>query len=81
MPISTYTLYKYLAWAPMSAFLLQQLFGSNILTTVDFFKEALPFTDIIPIAVLAWFLKYVWPDSPLSNTLGIGSSNNNNKKK
>lgn len=58
-------------WAPISAFLLSNLFGSNILTTLDFMKEALPGTDILPVAVTAWTLKYLFPESPVSKLLGI----------
>jgi hypothetical protein len=59
------------AWAPISAFLLQQIFGSNIVTGIDLVKEALPFTDFVPIAVIAWILKYRFSDSIISKYLGL----------
>ena len=47
------------------------MFGSNVITTIDFAKEILPFTDFIPVATLSWVLKFVYPESPLTNLLGI----------
>ena len=61
------------AWAPMSAYALRAIFGSNIIAGLDFVKEILPATDLIPIATLAWFLTYVAPPNPLSNTLGLNA--------
>lgn len=63
------------AWAPLSAFLLSNIFGSNVVTTLDFVKEALPGTDILPVAVIAWLLKYRFPDSGASKYLGLSSDN------
>ena len=60
-----------IAWAPVSAYTLQVIFGSNIITGLDFVKELLPGIDFIPVATLAWFLTYVAPPNPLSNALGI----------
>lgn len=31
------------AWAPISAILVQALYGNGIITTIDFLEEALPF--------------------------------------
>lgn len=59
------------AWAPTSALLLKQLFGSNAISGVDFVKEALPFTDILPVATIAWALETFAPDSLPAKTLGI----------
>lgn len=59
------------AWAPLSAFLLQQLFGSNIVSGFEFAKEILPGTDIIPVATLAWLLENVFVDSGISRALRL----------
>jgi len=58
-------------WAPTSAFILRQLFGSDILAAVDFIKEALPFTDIIPVATIAWSLETFAPDSKVAKAIGL----------
>lgn len=60
-----------LAWAPLSAFLLKAIFGSNSLATIDFVKEILPGTDIIPVASLAWLLQNYYPESFLTKSLGL----------
>jgi hypothetical protein len=59
------------AWAPLSAFLVSRVFDSNSLTGLEFLKEALPGTDIIPLASLAWLLTYVYPDNILTKLLGL----------
>ena len=69
------------AWAPLSAFLLSNIFGSNVVTTLDFVKEALPGTDVIPMAVIAWLLKNKYPDSSAARYLGLSRENKNNKNK
>ena len=58
-------------WAPLSAYILSQLFGSNIISGIEFAKEILPGTDFIPVAILAWTLKYKYPDSQASKFLGL----------
>lgn len=58
-----------LAWAPIGAFALKYLFGSNIIASMEFAKEVLPFTDIIPLATTIWMLENVFVDSPLSRLL------------
>ena len=60
-----------IAWAPMSAYALRVMFGSNVIAGLDFAKELLPGTDIVPVATLAWFLTYVAPPNFLSNVLDI----------
>lgn len=59
------------AWAPISAFLLKSIFDSNLIGTLEFAKEILPFSDIVPLATLCWSLQYVFPDSPLARTLKL----------
>eukprot|EP00466_Bigelowiella_natans_P007070 jgi/Bigna1/86471/estExt_fgenesh1_pg.C_100323 len=44
-------------WAPISAILVQYLFGNGLLTSVSFLEELLPGTDIIPTATIAWILE------------------------
>eukprot|EP00465_Bigelowiella_longifila_P012988 CAMPEP_0185258220 /NCGR_PEP_ID=MMETSP1359-20130426/7173_1 /TAXON_ID=552665 /ORGANISM="Bigelowiella longifila, Strain CCMP242" /LENGTH=207 /DNA_ID=CAMNT_0027843619 /DNA_START=26 /DNA_END=649 /DNA_ORIENTATION=- len=44
-------------WAPISAVLVQYLFGNGLLTSVSFLEELLPGTDIIPTATIAWILE------------------------
>ena len=58
-------------WAPISAFILSKFFGSNAVATLEFGKEILPGTDIIPVATLAWLLENVFVDSPLTSVLGL----------
>jgi hypothetical protein len=45
-------------WAPISAILVQALYSSRLLSSLDFVKELLPFTDILPIASIGWCLEY-----------------------
>jgi hypothetical protein len=59
-------------WAPVSALLVRRVFASNLLAIVDFAKEALPFTDVLPLATLAWVLYYVLPESSAARALGLG---------
>ena len=53
-------------WAPVSATLVQALYGSWLLTVLDFFEEALPFSDALPTACIGWLLEY----SPASKFVG-----------
>lgn len=59
------------AWAPLSAFLLKNLFDSNIIGGIEFAKEILPFTDIIPLATSVWLLENVFSDTRLAKILGV----------
>ena len=61
------------AWAPISAFILSNLFGSNAIAGLDFVKEILPGADFVPVAVMAWILKYKYGNSDLSKLLGLKS--------
>jgi hypothetical protein len=63
------------AWAPMSAFAMKSMFGSNALAGLDFAKEILPVTDIIPLATIAWIFTYaVSQPNPISEVLGLKRS-------
>eukprot|EP01036_Dinobryon_divergens_P023803 gene23803-32192_t len=59
------------AWAPLSAFLLKNLFDSNTVGGIEFAKEILPFTDIIPVATTVWLLENVFSDTRLAKILGV----------
>jgi hypothetical protein len=59
------------AWAPISAYLLNLVFGSSAISTLEFAKEILPGTDILPVATLAWLLQNIFTDSPLTGALGL----------
>ena len=56
-----------LAWAPISAVLLYQLYGNSILSGVALLEEALPFTDIIPTATIGWLCEH----TQLGPTIGL----------
>lgn len=57
-------------WAPVSALLIRQLYGSNVLGLVAFVEELLPFTDIIPTATLAFVLEVFFAEVDKANTRG-----------
>eukprot|EP01039_Chlorochromonas_danica_P007090 gene7090-7841_t len=61
------------AWAPLSALAVRSLFQSDIIAFIDFAKEILPFTDIIPLATAMWLLQYVFVDSPWRTILRLGA--------
>jgi hypothetical protein len=44
-------------WAPLSALLVFQLYGSTLLSGVALVEELLPFTDIFPTATVGWILQ------------------------
>ena len=60
-----------IAWAPVSAFLVKNLFDSNLAGQLDFAKEILPFSDVVPLATICWSLQYIFPDSPLAKKLNL----------
>ena len=45
------------AWAPISAVLVNYLFGNGVFTALAFVEELLPGFDIIPTATIAWFVE------------------------
>lgn len=63
-------------WAPISSFIISKMYGSNILTFIDFSKEILPFTDGLPVAIIAWIIKYKYPTSPAAKLLGLNDKSN-----
>lgn len=60
-----------LVWAPASAFLIFSLFESTSLAAAQFLKEALPATDIVPVATLAWLVAYAYPESRAARAFEI----------
>lgn len=44
------------AWAPVSALIIQALYGREALTALALGEEFLPGSDIIPTATLGWYL-------------------------
>lgn len=46
-----------IAWAPISAFLFSRLFGGIKGTIIAFLEEILPFTDVIPIFTITYFIR------------------------
>ena len=58
-------------WAPISALLVQTLWESPILAALNFLKELLPLTDVLPLASLAWLLAYAYPQSAATRALGL----------
>jgi len=60
-----------LAWAPLSGLAVRALFGSNAIAGLDAVKEALPGTDFIPVATLAWALTYILPGNPVAAAIGL----------
>lgn len=60
-----------LVWAPCSAFIVYALFDSPLLAAINAIKELLEFTDVLPVATLAWLLAYAYPHAKLTRTLGL----------
>ena len=46
-----------LAWAPISAYLVYQLYGNGLIAGLALAEELLPGLDIIPTATIAWLLE------------------------
>ena len=69
-----------LAWAPISALLVYQLYGNGLTTGIAFAEELLPGLDIIPTATIAWLLENtdlgqnLNEKAPPSSSSGAGSS-------
>ena len=47
-----------IGWAPVSAALVWYLYGDRRFVALNFLEEALPFTDWIPSATLAWLAEF-----------------------
>lgn len=46
-----------IGWAPISAYLIYQLYGNGLFSGVAFVEELLPGLDVIPTATIAWLLE------------------------
>lgn len=64
-------------WAPIAALGLRSLYGSNVVFGLELVEEILPFTDIIPLATICWYIESFAPDGDLAKALGIGSFGTN----
>lgn len=67
-----------LAWAPLSAYIFYQSFGSlgGILGGVfSFFEEIIPYTDIIPTFTIAWYIQNKFKNT--TSDLANNQKNNN----
>ena len=60
------------AWAPIAALALRQLYGSNVVFALEFVEEFLPFTDIIPLATICWVVETFYSDTDVAKGLQIG---------
>jgi len=58
-------------YAPLEAFLLGQLFQSNAVSGIGFVEEALPFTDVLPTATLAWVVENFFSETGVAKVLGL----------
>jgi len=52
-------------WAPISALLVNYLFGNGIFTALAFVEEISPGLDFIPTATLAWFFENANKEEPV----------------
>ncbi len=63
-----------IAYAPVAALLLRQLFnGSNVVFLLEFAEEILPFTDILPLATICWVIEAFFSRGNLAKALKIGA--------
>lgn len=60
-----------LIWAPLSSLIVFRIFGSETLATVNFVKELLPVSDILPLATIAWLLENIYSDSDIAKLLAL----------
>ena len=47
-----------MAWAPVSALLIQYLYGNGVFSALALVEELLPGTDFIPTACIAWYFTF-----------------------
>lgn len=67
--------------APLGAFALSRIFDSNFIIFLEFVKEVLPGTDILPVATIAWLLENVFDDTDLAKILKLGKSHQQGTEK
>jgi hypothetical protein len=46
------------AWAPISSFLVYQLYGNSVFALFNLIEELMPGMDFIPTACIAWYYYY-----------------------
>lgn len=62
------------AWSPIAAYALRSLYGgSNVVFLLEFVEEILPFTDILPLATICWFIETFYYDSDIAKLLQINT--------
>ena len=62
-----------LVFAPLSGLLLYQIFGSGTVAAIGVVEEALPGTDFLPTACVAWWFKFGGGrGSKVGEVLGVG---------
>ena len=62
-----------IAWAPIAAFILRNLYGgSNVVLVLEFAEEILPLTDILPLATICWVIDTFLPASDIAKLLQLG---------
>jgi hypothetical protein len=64
-------------WAPISTYLILQLFDNKAAAGLDFAKEILPFTDIIPVATFLWLFENVLDDTAIGRMLDLKKTKQN----
>ena len=56
------------------AYALRSLYGgSNVVFLLEFVEEILPFTDILPLATICWFIETFYYDSDIAKLLQINT--------
>ena len=65
-------------WAPISALLVNYLFGNGVFTALALLEEISPGLDFIPTATLAWFVENGNTSSSSSSSSSSSTNNNNN---
>lgn len=62
------------AWSPIAAYVLRSLYGgSNVIFLFEFVEEILPFTDVLPLATICWFIETFYYDSDIARLLQINT--------
>lgn len=60
-------------WAPVSALLVNYLFGNGVFTALALVEELSPGFDFIPTATLAWFFENAQRDEAASEASAAGA--------
>lgn len=62
-----------IVWAPIAAFVLRSVYGSNVIFALEFVEEILPLTDLLPLATLCWIIETFYGDTSVAKSLQIGT--------